>query len=227
MMSVQCHVVCLSVLQIQCCVCPTDTVLCCLSVCPTDTVLCCLSVCPTDTVLCCLSLLQIQCCVVCLSYRYSVVLSVCLSYRYSIVLSVCLSYRYSVEANLVLDEVDKAEQEVQLFKLSGGGTICEQSVVGIRRGAGHSLEDLRHISMATGVRIVASTGFYSEPFLPPWVHQLSVQDLADFMIGELVKGAGPSAIKCGMMYIGCSYPLKEVEQRVLEAAAITHRHTGM
>ena len=126
--------------------------------------------------------------------------------------------------NLVLDEVDKAEQEVQLYKLSGGGTLCEMSVVGIRREK-HSLEDLRRISLATGIHIVSATGFYCESFLPDWAREMSVRGMADFMTEELVNGV--RGIKCGVMYMGCgSYPLKDLDRKALEAAAITHKQTG-
>lgn len=100
--------------------------------------------------------------------------------------------------NLVLDEVDKAEHEVQLYKLSGGGTICEQSVVGVRR-EGHSFEDLKRISQSTGVHIIASTGFYCDRFLPEWARMLSVRGMTEFMMEEVVNGVGSSGIKCGVI----------------------------
>lgn len=132
---------------------------------------------------------------------------------------------YSVWENLVLDEVEKAQNELQLYKVSKGGAICEMSVVGIRRPK-HSPADLSNISQATGVHIISATGFYCQHFLPDWARILSVQGMADFMMEELLKGVGGSGVRCGVMYIGCSYPLKETERRALEAAAITHKHTG-
>lgn len=125
----------------------------------------------------------------------------------------------------MLDEVEKAEHEVLLYKQSGGGTICEQSVVGVRRD-GHSLQDLKGISLATGVHVVASTGFYCDNFLPEWAKELSMRDMLEFMMGEIARGAGSSGVKCGVMYIGCSHPLRETERRALEAAAIAHKETG-
>ena len=136
------------------------------------------------------------------------------------------SFSYSVRENLVLDEVEKAGQEVGLFKAAGGGCICEMSVVGMRREA-HDLADLATIATATGLHIVSATGFYSEGFLSAEVKAMSVQAMAEFMMGEIVRGCGRSEFKCGVMYVACSDPLNETERKALEAAAITHKHTGV
>ena len=134
--------------------------------------------------------------------------------------------RYSVLENVIMDEITKATNEVQLYKSAGGGTMCEMSVVGMRR-SNHSAADLKHISMATGVHIVAATGFYCDPFLPTWAKNMSVREMADFMLKEVGQGVdGSDGVKCGVMYIGCSNPLTEVEKRSLEAASITHKETG-
>ncbi len=102
-----------------------------------------------------------------------------------------------------------------LYKASGGGCICEMSVVGMRREK-HSLADLASISTATGVHIVSATGFYCESFLSADMRAMSVQKMADFMTEEIVRGSGPSpsASKCGVMYIACSNPLKATERRL-------------
>ena len=127
--------------------------------------------------------------------------------------------------NLLLDEVGVARSEVQSYKGAGGGAICEMSVVGIRR-TNHTLSDLASISKATGVHILSATGFYYEKFLPEWALKLTVRDMTDMMMEEVVQGVGEGGIRCGLMYCGCSYPLKEVEKRTLEAAAIVHKETG-
>ena len=138
---------------------------------------------------------------------------------------VTLHYSYSVRDNLVMDEIDKAKKELHLFKSAGGGTICEMSVVGIRR-ANHTHEDLVDVATETGVHIISATGFYCGRFLPEWVHSSSVRAMGDHMTSEVVRGVGDSGVRCGVMYIGCSHPLKEVERKALQAAAITHTETG-
>lgn len=131
-----------------------------------------------------------------------------------------------MRGNLLLDEVEQALEEVQLYKSSRGGSICEMSVVGFRR-RNHDPTDLKNISKATGVHIISATGFYCDQLLPEWAKEMSVQDMADFMMREVVTGVGDSGVKCGVMYIGCSHPLRDTETRALQAAAITHKQTGM
>lgn len=129
--------------------------------------------------------------------------------------------------DIVLDEVEKAREEVERYKLAHGGTICEMSVVGMRR-FNHRVADLQSISASTGVHIVAATGFYCNRFLPDWVRESSVRDMAGFMLEELWRGVkGSEGVRCGVMYIGCSYPLTDTEKKALEAAAIVHKETGM
>ncbi len=135
-------------------------------------------------------------------------------------------HRYSVRGNLTLDVVEKAKQEVGLYKASGGGCMCEMSVVGMRR-ENHTLTDLVNISMETGVHIIAATGFYSESFLSAEVRGWSVHDMAEYMTEEIARGSRHTGVKCGVMYLACTDPLKDTERKTLEAAAITHKQTGM
>ena len=61
--------------------------------------------------------------------------------------------------------------------------------------------------------------------LPEWVGSLSVREMADMLLGEAVEGVG--GVRCGVMYVACSYPLKDVEKKTLQAAVLAHRDTGM
>jgi len=115
--------------------------------------------------------------------------------------------------------------EVEHFKRAGGGTICELSVVGMRCEA-HNPNHLVQISRAAGVNIIHGTGFYLESFLPEEAKLLSVREMADFMVGEILKGVGGSDVRCGAVYIGCSWPLADSERRALQAATLVQRETG-
>ena len=51
--------------------------------------------------------------------------------------------------------------------------------------------------------------------------------MADFMVGEVVKGVGGSGVRCGIIgEIGCSWPLGDTERKSLQAAALTQKETG-
>ena len=125
----------------------------------------------------------------------------------------------------MLDIVEEMVSELQLFKDAGGGTTCELSVVGMRCNP-HNPELLAQIAKETRVNVIHGTGIYCDSFLPDAIRKMSVQEMAGFMEGEISGGVEGSAVKCGVVYIGCSWPLKEVEERALKAAAITQKKTG-
>ena len=137
----------------------------------------------------------------------------------------CCPCRYSVRQNLVMNRVEEMEQELRFFKQAGGGTICELSVTGIRCHP-HRPEQLAELARKTGVNIIHGTGFYCHQFLSNNVHSMSVQAMQDFMLDEIQVGVGQSSIRCGVIYIGCSWPLHDTEQRALKAAAAVQKQTG-
>lgn len=134
--------------------------------------------------------------------------------------------RYSVRNNLTLDNVEEMERELELFKSSGGQTICELSCIGMRCTP-HQPETLRHLSQSTDVNIVHATGFYCHRFLPDSVHALSVDEMRDVMLEELCVGVAGSSVRCGVIYLGCSWPLHTTEERALRAAAAVQAAEGI
>ena len=79
----------------------------------------------------------------------------------------------------------------------------------------------------TGIHIVQSTGFYKEPFLPERVYAQTVQEMADWMIGEICNGI-PGGPKAGMIgEIGTSKNcMEKMEKKLFEASVIAARETG-
>ena len=128
--------------------------------------------------------------------------------------------------NMVMDCEEEMQQELSLFKSAGGGTICELSVLGMRCNP-HRPEKLAEISRQTGVNIVHGTGFYCHKFLPANVHAMSVEEMRDAMLQEIRVGVEVSGVRCGVIYLGCSWPLHGTEQKALKAAAAVQRETGM
>ena len=124
-----------------------------------------------------------------------------------------------------MSDVEEMTSELQLFKRAGGNTVCELSVVGMRHDP-HDPRLLVQVSQESQVNIVHATGFYLDKFLPEWATLMSVQEMADFMIRELATGVGESGVRCGVVYIGCSWPLADTERRALVAAARTQKQTG-
>lgn len=95
-------------------------------------------------------------------------------------------------------------------------------------GMGRNTDYVLNVEKETGIRIVQSTGFYKEPFLPDRVYTQTVQELADWMIDEVRNGV-EGGIKAGMIgEIGTSKnTMTPMEQKVFDAAIIAAKETGM
>lgn len=134
---------------------------------------------------------------------------------------------YSSFDNMHLEaEKDAVRQELMFFVQNGGGTIVENTTYGIQPS--HALtQTLANFSMATGVKIVASTGYYVESSRGH-TSTASIEEFADYMNQDITSGCEGTGIKAGVIgELGCEWPLAESEKRVLQAAAHIEANTGI
>ena len=87
---------------------------------------------------------------------------------------------YSHIFNLCLGEEPKEDiiKEVKMFKEEGGLTICECTTVGIDRDVAF----YKDVSLATGVNIIAGTGFYLDQSLAAEVKSLTVEQMTQVCV---------------------------------------------
>jgi phosphotriesterase-related protein len=94
--------------------------------------------------------------------------------------------------------------------------IVEPTTLGVGRRA----DVLAAVSEATGMPLVAPTGVYREPWIPPWVHQAAPGELRDWMIGELVGEIEGAGVRAGWIKVSAGEDdLTMTEIKVLRAAA--------
>ena len=84
-----------------------------------------------------------------------------------------LCTRFSIRANLTLKNEEEASKELKLFKLAGGGTVCDVTTLGIRTKP----EVLPRISQETGLKIITGTGFYVGAFLSEEIRLMSIPEV--------------------------------------------------
>lgn len=99
-----------------------------------------------------------------------------------------LSKGVSFERNpaLCMEDVEKSTREAILFREAGGGTIIEAQPGGCNR-----MESaLQEIARASGVNIIASTGFHKLIFYPEdhWFYTADEDFLYRFFLHELTEG---------------------------------------
>ena len=90
---------------------------------------------------------------------------------------------------------------------------------------------LQRLSRASSLQILTNTGYYgaaNDKFLPPHAFSESADQLAARWIREARDGIDGTGIKPAFMKIGVdSGPLSAVDEKLVRAAARTHRLTGL
>ena len=112
-------------------------------------------------------------------------------------------------------------------KALGGATLVECTPAYLGRDA----RLLRRLAEASGLNILSNTGYYganNDKHLPPHAFTETPQQLAARWIRECEQGIDGTGIKPAFMKIGVDAgPLSQVDAKLVRAAAITHKATGL
>jgi phosphotriesterase-related protein len=96
---------------------------------------------------------------------------------------------------------------------------------------GRDIKLLKRLSDASGLNILTNTGYYGaaqEKYLPAHAYTETAEQLARRWINEWNDGIDGSGIKPGFIKSGVDkFPLSATQQKIVEAAAITHLNTGL
>jgi len=125
----------------------------------------------------------------------------------------------------ILDDENLAIDEIMKYQQAGGRTVVEVSSVGL----GRSPKGLRRISEHTGVHVVMGSGWYREEVYPHYIREMSTNELAEKIIGDLTVGADGTGIRAGVIgEIGTErYHITPAQERVFRAAARAQLKTGV
>ncbi|EOO05588.1 phosphotriesterase [Bacillus cereus] len=148
-------------------------------------------------------------------------LGICIAHEH-----ICIDLSYlKNESDAVLDNVELLEEELKLFQSAGGQSIVEVTTTGM----GRNIHALRRLSEITGIQIIASTGFYKEPFLPDFTKNWGREQFAEHFIREAEIGIEDSGILPGVIgEVGSSLnQITSTERSLLEGAAIAGARTGL
>jgi phosphotriesterase-related protein len=106
--------------------------------------------------------------------------------------------------------------EIERIKTLGFTALVECSTVGVGRRADID----RAVSEATGFPIIVPTGIYREPWVPPFGHRASEDELTAWMISELEEGIEESGVRAGWIKLSAGDDgITETERKILRAAA--------
>lgn len=106
---------------------------------------------------------------------------------------------FDVSPALLMDSFEKTKAEVERYRAAGGSTLVDAQPVGCNRMS----DNLRQISLQTGVYILAVTGFHKMEFYPEnhWIFTMDEAALSQLFIQELISG----------MYVDCDQSYPEVQ----------------
>jgi predicted metal-dependent phosphotriesterase family hydrolase len=96
---------------------------------------------------------------------------------------------------------------------------------------GRNVQLLQRLSKETGLNIVTNTGYYGaagEKFIPEHAYIETAEQIAAKWIKEYNEGIDETGIKPGFIKSGVDvYPLSAMQQKLVEAASVTHLATGL
>jgi phosphotriesterase-related protein len=116
---------------------------------------------------------------------------------------------------------------LRYLKELGCGTIMDCTTAWF----GRDVALLREFSDASGVNVVANTGYYGaadDRYVPPHSREESAEQLARRWIAEWRDGIDGSRVRPGLIKTAVdSGPLSPIDRKLVTAAALTHRETGL
>lgn len=123
----------------------------------------------------------------------------------------------------LLDEA-MAIEEAMHFKKHGGRTIVDVTT----NGLSPNVTALKRISLATGLNVIAGTGYYVQTGEAAAAFDKKTEDqIVDEITADILVGVGNTGIRAGIIgEIGCSWPLADRERKSLRAAARAQQRTG-
>lgn len=124
--------------------------------------------------------------------------------------------------------IDRALPYLEAAKAQGVQTLFECTPAYL----GRDPHILKALAEKTGMHIITNTGYYgavNNKFLPPVVYEAPAEEIADSWIDEFQNGIEDTGVKPGFIKIAVARDdtLSPVHQKIVRAAAITHKSTGL
>ena len=82
------------------------------------------------------------------------------------------------------DDIDNVIKEMEGLKQRGINSIVEVT----NRGMGRDIKTMKKVADITGLNVIASTGFYKEPFLPEYVYEMEEKELVKLLVKDILEG---------------------------------------
>ncbi len=125
--------------------------------------------------------------------------------------------------NLHQTDVEVAIAEARLFRLAGGGTICDVSSAGL----GRDTRALYRIAVETGLNIIIGSALYVASSWNETEKKRTPEDIKKVLLGEFLNGIGPMRVKPGILgEVGISDVRNPLEVKSLQGSALAQKEIG-
>ncbi len=113
--------------------------------------------------------------------------------------------------------------ELEKAQAAGVTALVECTPVGV----GRRVDILKAVSEAAGLPLVVPTGIYREPWVTPWAHKASEDELFEWMLGELEDQIETTGVRAAWIKLSAGDDgITGVEAKILRAAARAGAATG-
>lgn len=127
--------------------------------------------------------------------------------------------------------IDAAVDGLERLRALGVRSVVDLTVLGLGRDVGR----VAKVAARTGVRLLASTGYYTSDVLPGYFHTHGPgllidgpDPLVEIFVRDIESGIAGTGVRAAMLKVVTDRPgLTEDVRRVMSAAAEAHLHTGV
>jgi phosphotriesterase-related protein len=132
-------------------------------------------------------------------------------------------HAFDYHDNLIQMDVEVAVAEARLFRLAGGGTICDVSSAGL----GRDPRALYRIAVETGLHIIMGAALYVASSWSEEEKKRTPQEIKKVLVGEFLNGLGPMRVKPGILgEVGVSDIRNPLEVKSLQGSALAQKEIG-
>jgi 5-phospho-D-xylono-1,4-lactonase len=127
------------------------------------------------------------------------------------------------DPDLGFDSVPAAVAELRHFKSAGGRAVVEMTTPEI----GRCPLELRQISQAAGVHVIAASGHHKQKFSAPYLAGIPEDEIVRRIIADVVDGMDGTPVRAGVIKAGSSLnSASESERLVIRSVGRAHAATG-
>jgi phosphotriesterase-related protein len=126
-------------------------------------------------------------------------------------------------SDLDFTDENAALRELGWYTQAGGRSLIEMSTPDYGRNAAAMVR----VSQASGVHLVAASGYNKDKFAKPFSQDASVDELTERFVAEVEQGMDGTNARAGLVKASSSLnTITPNERKVFEAAVRAHRRTG-